>query len=258
MDRTTSRFDADTLVETSIKPSSRRRGKRATQLIEADRARRVAYESFALALRDELQPKEMLEAIYVDRVILSAWRLREAIDADRAGILGNLGVDSHDIFKRLTEDLRRQANRAESSLRRALDSLEQIRTAGQPPWGQAIKLDTTVVPVDPVTPSDTEIVPNEWTIVPFEEAVTDPIPVDDSPLPRWQDRLVFDANVSDESPVVKGTWVTVSQIVTLVVDGFTWADILRSHPELSEDDIRLCLSYATEQESDDARGVYIH
>lgn len=64
--------------------------------------------------------------------------------------------------------------------------------------------------------------------------------------PRWQDRLAFDDGISDVSPVVKGTWITVGQIVSLIVDGFTWADILRSHPELTEDDIRICLTYATE------------
>ena len=76
-------------------------------------------------------------------------------------------------------------------------------------------------------------------------------------MPRWQDRLVFDENVSDDSPVVKGTWVTVSQVVTRIVDGFTWADILRTHPELTEDDIRVCLAFAIEQESDDSQGSYL-
>ena len=55
---------------------------------------------------------------------------------------------------------------------------------------------------------------------------------------RWQDRLVFDSNVSETSPVVKGTWVTVGHVVSLIVDGWTWSDILRVHPELTEDDIR--------------------
>ena len=70
----------------------------------------------------------------------------------------------------------------------------------------------------------------------------------DKPLPHWQDRLVMDLNISEDSPVVKGTWVTVSQIVSQLLYGYTWADITKSHPELTEEDIRICLSYAASQD----------
>jgi uncharacterized protein (DUF433 family) len=73
---------------------------------------------------------------------------------------------------------------------------------------------------------------------------------DDEPdAPRWQDRLIFDPAVSETSPVVKGTWVTAAHIISLVVDGFSWAEILRTHPELVEDDIRACLKYTIEEDS---------
>jgi uncharacterized protein (DUF433 family) len=48
--------------------------------------------------------------------------------------------------------------------------------------------------------------------------------------------------------VIKGTWVTVSQVVSLIVDGWSWSDILRTHPELTEDDIRICLAYTVAEE----------
>ena len=48
--------------------------------------------------------------------------------------------------------------------------------------------------------------------------------------------------------MIKGTWVTVSQVVSLIVDGWTWSDILRTHPELTEDDIRTCLAYTVAEE----------
>jgi uncharacterized protein (DUF433 family) len=260
MDRTTGRFDAETLALTSTKTSTRRRGGRskdAVQSAQADQARRVEYEAFAVSLREEFAPEGVLESIYVERAIVLSWRLREAIAAERAGILGGLGVDSRDIFDRLTDDLRRQSDRADRSLRRALDALGSIRTAGPAAWGRAIALDTTVVDIEPEPTPDREILPNEWTIVPDEFEWNEEPLAADAPLPRWQDRLVFDANISDESPVVKGTWITVSQIVTLIVDGQTWADILRSHPELTEEDIRICLAYATEADNDDSRGVYL-
>jgi uncharacterized protein (DUF433 family) len=34
----------------------------------------------------------------------------------------------------------------------------------------------------------------------------------------------------------------------MIVDGWTWTDVLRSHPELTEDDIRICLAYTAAQE----------
>ncbi len=74
------------------------------------------------------------------------------------------------------------------------------------------------------------------------------MPEDPETGARWQERLVLDQNVSETSPVVKGTWVTVSQIVSLIVDGWSWSDILRTHPELTEADIRCCLAYNVEQE----------
>jgi uncharacterized protein (DUF433 family) len=77
-----------------------------------------------------------------------------------------------------------------------------------------------------------------------------------APVPRasaaaaalWSERLTFDSSVSAHSPTVKGTRITARRIVSLVVDGHTWTDILGSHPEICEDDIRACLAYTVEQE----------
>lgn len=61
--------------------------------------------------------------------------------------------------------------------------------------------------------------------------------------PEWRDRLAFDFEVSEGSPVVRGTWIAAGHVVSLIVDGWAWADILRAHPELSEDDIKACVAY---------------
>jgi uncharacterized protein (DUF433 family) len=60
---------------------------------------------------------------------------------------------------------------------------------------------------------------------------------------RWQDCLTFDRDVSEDSPVVKGTLVTVKHVVSLIVDGWTYNDVIRAHPELTVDDIRTCLAF---------------
>lgn len=65
----------------------------------------------------------------------------------------------------------------------------------------------------------------------------------------FADRLAFDFDVSDASPVIKGTWVTVAHVVSLITDGHSWPDILRNHPELTEDDVRVAVSYAMSEEA---------
>jgi uncharacterized protein (DUF433 family) len=247
MDRTARRFDAET-----------------TSRILTTTTSRVAFEAFAVTVREELAPRGLLESIHADRVVLAAWRLREATEAERVGIVEGLGADSADLFDRFAANLRRQSARAGRSLRQALDAYASVRGLDliRPDWGQAAPLDTTV------SDSVEDIVASDQYPV-FPAADVDPIPADaddfvpadepvedDAPTPRWQDRLVFDENVSDESPVVKGTWVTVAQIVNRIVDGFTWDDILRSHPELTRDDIRVCVAFAVEQESEEGRAAY--
>lgn len=64
----------------------------------------------------------------------------------------------------------------------------------------------------------------------------------------WRERLTFDASVSAEWPVVQGTWITVDQVISRVVDGWSWDDLIRVYPELTVDDIRACLTYAIEDE----------
>jgi uncharacterized protein (DUF433 family) len=79
-------------------------------------------------------------------------------------------------------------------------------------------------------------------------------PVDDDVDPveavaegvNWRDRLEFDPKVSEESPAVKGTWVTARHVSALVTDGWSWDEIYRAHPELTERDIRACLDYTIE------------
>jgi uncharacterized protein (DUF433 family) len=64
----------------------------------------------------------------------------------------------------------------------------------------------------------------------------------------WRKRLTWDGAVSQDSPVVRGTWITAGQVVSRIIDGWSWADVLRAHPELCDDDIRACLSFTVEDE----------
>jgi uncharacterized protein (DUF433 family) len=104
------------------------------------------------------------------------------------------------------------------------------------------------IPFEIKSQPEPEIAPNEWPILPSSVSDGEDLGNDEA-SPQYRDRLTFDFEVSDVSPVVKGTWVTVGHVVSLIVDGWTWADILRSHPELTEDDIRACVTYAMDEEN---------
>lgn len=60
---------------------------------------------------------------------------------------------------------------------------------------------------------------------------------------RFSNRLVWDISVSDSSPVVKGTLFTVNWVISKIKDGYGWSEIMRLNPQLTEDDIRVCMGY---------------
>jgi uncharacterized protein (DUF433 family) len=62
----------------------------------------------------------------------------------------------------------------------------------------------------------------------------------------WYDRIVVDSKVLTGKPVVRGTRISVEFVVDLLAAGWSHAQILTSYPHLSEEDIRACLSYASE------------
>jgi uncharacterized protein (DUF433 family) len=62
----------------------------------------------------------------------------------------------------------------------------------------------------------------------------------------WQERITLDPKVLAGKPVVKGTRISVELIVDLLANGWTQDQILDSYPQITVDDIRACLAYASE------------
>jgi uncharacterized protein (DUF433 family) len=62
----------------------------------------------------------------------------------------------------------------------------------------------------------------------------------------WHDRIAVDSGVLSGKPVIRGTRLSVEMVVDLLAAGWNHAQILKSYPHLTEDDIRACLSYAGE------------
>jgi uncharacterized protein (DUF433 family) len=216
------------------------------------------FDTFAATLRRAVVPASPLENVLTDRLILAAWRLQ---------IASSVEFDSLASGETLPP-VSRETLDVERSLEKSVTLLERSRADR---LGRASDDERATEPAPTFDPQDDEDedggdltdadFSNEWATLPDDRPFPEVADDDDDddrdgfdddsdiiPAPRWQDRLVFDYSVSETSPVVKGTWVTVGHVVSLIVDGWSWADVLRAHPELTEDDVRTCLAYSVDQD----------
>ncbi len=65
-------------------------------------------------------------------------------------------------------------------------------------------------------------------------------------LNEWRKRISIDPNVHHGDPCIKGTRVPVSVLVGSIADGDAFEEILRSYPQLTEEDLRAALHFAAE------------
>jgi len=64
----------------------------------------------------------------------------------------------------------------------------------------------------------------------------------------FQGHLVIDPQVRFGKPCIRGTRITVGDILSYLASGMSEAEILADFPQLTGDDIRACLAYAAERE----------
>lgn len=64
----------------------------------------------------------------------------------------------------------------------------------------------------------------------------------------WQSRISVDSTTRSGKPCIKGTRITVYDILEYLAGGMTEAEILEDFPVLSSDDIRACLAFAAARE----------
>ncbi|HVT13889.1 MAG TPA: DUF433 domain-containing protein [Fimbriimonadaceae bacterium] len=60
--------------------------------------------------------------------------------------------------------------------------------------------------------------------------------------------IVVDRDIRFGKPVIKGTRIAVSDILSYMAAGDAEADILAEFPQITVDDIRACLAYAADRE----------
>jgi uncharacterized protein (DUF433 family) len=60
------------------------------------------------------------------------------------------------------------------------------------------------------------------------------------------DRITFDPNIMGSRACIRGMRITVAQVVNLVANGMTIAEIIRDYPYLEEEDVRQALRYVAQ------------
>lgn len=65
---------------------------------------------------------------------------------------------------------------------------------------------------------------------------------------RWQDRITVTSGVRSGKPCIRGTRITVYDVLEYLAGGMTEAQILADFPDLTAEDIRACLSFAASRE----------
>ncbi|MFL9842951.1 DUF433 domain-containing protein [Flavobacterium rhizosphaerae] len=60
--------------------------------------------------------------------------------------------------------------------------------------------------------------------------------------------LSINANVRFGKPVVNGTRISVYDVLSWFANGMSISDILNDFPELTEEQVKACLSYAADKE----------
>ena len=59
------------------------------------------------------------------------------------------------------------------------------------------------------------------------------------------ERIIVDPQIHFGKPVIKGTRITVQNVLELLNEGLTFNQIIQDYyPDLKKDDIRACLQYA--------------
>ena len=74
---------------------------------------------------------------------------------------------------------------------------------------------------------------------------------------KWQDRISVNPAVRSGKPCIKGTRITVYDVLSMLSSGMSHAEIQEDFPELSTDDILAVLAYAADREDAIEKGASV-
>jgi uncharacterized protein (DUF433 family) len=64
----------------------------------------------------------------------------------------------------------------------------------------------------------------------------------------YRDRIVIDPEVRFGKPCVRGTRLTVGDVLSYLAGGMSEDEVLADFPQLTREDIRACLAFAADRE----------
>jgi len=64
----------------------------------------------------------------------------------------------------------------------------------------------------------------------------------------YRDRIVIDPEVRFGKPCVRGTRLTVGDVLSYLASGMSEDEVLADFPQLTREDIRACLAFAADRE----------
>lgn len=64
----------------------------------------------------------------------------------------------------------------------------------------------------------------------------------------YRDRIVLDPNIRFGKPIVRGTRITVGDVLGYLAGGMNEAEVLADFPQLTHEDILACLGFAADRE----------
>ena len=65
---------------------------------------------------------------------------------------------------------------------------------------------------------------------------------------NYSDYISIDPNIRFGKPCIKGTRISVYDVLSWLASGMTVDEILQDYPELSDIQVRACLAYAADEE----------
>ncbi|MFN0175835.1 MAG: DUF433 domain-containing protein [Saprospiraceae bacterium] len=67
-------------------------------------------------------------------------------------------------------------------------------------------------------------------------------------MENWQERITINPNIRFGKPCIKGTRISVGDVLAWLSHGMTHSEIIEDFPELTELDILAALSFASQRE----------
>lgn len=64
----------------------------------------------------------------------------------------------------------------------------------------------------------------------------------------FRDRIIIDPEIRFGKPCVRGTRITVGDVLSYLASGMSEQQLLADFPQLTNEDIRACLAFAAERE----------